>query len=129
MQTSRVSVTPMNWSACRPGGFKGLTIFTFIMPFTILSCFYFPYSVTIEACTPGGCTESSPTLAQTDPYFPEGQAPPRGDPITQTYISVIWSPPSRPNGPGIRYDLYRMKVRQPLETGKTMITFDMNFEY
>ncbi|XP_072017125.1 usherin-like [Amphiura filiformis] len=78
---------------------------------------YTQYSVTIEACTPGGCTESSPTLAQTDPYFPEGQAPPRGDPITQSYISVIWSPPSKPNGPGIRYDLHRMKVRQSLETG------------
>ncbi|XP_071790086.1 usherin-like isoform X2 [Asterias amurensis] len=78
---------------------------------------YTNYLVTLEACTIGGCTESSGTPAQTDPYFPEGQGAPRGDPITQTYISVTWSAPIKPNGPNIRYELHRMKLRQPLQPG------------
>ncbi|XP_022099403.1 usherin-like isoform X2 [Acanthaster planci] len=78
---------------------------------------YTNYMVTIEVCTIGGCTESSATPAQTDPYIPGGQAPPRGDAITQTYISVSWGPPTGPNGPNIRYELHRMKIRQPLQSG------------
>ncbi|XP_041469805.1 usherin-like [Lytechinus variegatus] len=78
---------------------------------------YTEYSVTIEACTAGGCTQSNPTSVRTDPTLPFGQMSPRGDAITQTYISVIWSPPSRPNGPNIRYELHRQKLRQPLSTG------------
>ncbi|XP_038072643.1 usherin-like isoform X1 [Patiria miniata] len=78
---------------------------------------YTNYLVSIEACTIGGCTESSGTPAQTDPYIPAGQAPPRGDAITQTYISVSWSPPTGPNGPNIRYELHRMKIREPLQPG------------
>lgn len=75
------------------------------------------FTVTIEACTAGGCTQSNPTPVTTDPTLPFGQSPPRGDAITQTYISVIWSPPVRPNGPNIRYELHRQKLREPLSTG------------
>ncbi|XP_033110841.1 usherin-like [Anneissia japonica] len=78
---------------------------------------YTEYSVTIEACTVGGCSESNPTRARTDPTFPQGQDPPTTTPITQNYISIIWDPPSRPNGPNIRYELARMKIREPLATG------------
>ncbi|XP_071494817.1 LOW QUALITY PROTEIN: usherin-like [Diadema antillarum] len=81
-----------------------------LIPFT-------DYSVTIEACTAGGCSQSTPTPVQTDPTLPSGQSPPYGNPITQTYISVIWSPPLRPNGPNVRYELHRQKLRQPLSTG------------
>ncbi|PIK62300.1 putative usherin [Apostichopus japonicus] len=85
---------------------------------------YTDYEVTIEACTVGGCTESDSTPGRTQSAPPQGQDAPRADPITQTYISVIWSPPTYPNGPGIRYGLQRQKVRQPLETG---IVFGLGF--
>ncbi|XP_071962430.1 usherin-like isoform X2 [Antedon mediterranea] len=78
---------------------------------------YTEYSVTIEACTIGGCSESNPARARTDPTFPQGQEPPNVTPITQNYISILWDPPSRPNGPSIRYELARMKIREPLATG------------
>ncbi|KAJ8045141.1 Usherin [Holothuria leucospilota] len=78
---------------------------------------YTDYEVTMEACTVAGCTESDSTPARTQPAPPQGQEAPRADPITQTYISVLWSPPAFPSGPGIRFELHRQKLRQPLETG------------
>ena len=65
--------------------------------------------------TDGGCTESTPTQVRTDPTQPSGQQPPVATPHSQTYISVLWQRPLRPNGPGLRYELARMKIRQPLQ--------------
>ncbi|CAD5123124.1 DgyrCDS11497 [Dimorphilus gyrociliatus] len=78
-----------------------------LIPFTT-------YSITIIACTDGGCTESQPTVIRTFPSGPKLQTPPKGNPISQTYISVIWSKPLQPNGPSLEYELARMKIRQPL---------------
>lgn len=36
-------------------------------------------------------------------------------PISDSYISVLWRPPIRPNGPNLRYELARSKIRQPLD--------------
>jgi usherin len=46
---------------------------------------------------------------------PEGQGPPLAIEISQTIISVAWQAPTRGNGPNIRFELSRMKLRQPLE--------------
>jgi usherin len=46
---------------------------------------------------------------------PEGQGPPLAIEISQTIISVAWQAPTRGNGPNVRFELSRMKLRQPLE--------------
>ncbi|XP_068088985.1 usherin isoform X3 [Hyperolius riggenbachi] len=92
---------------------------------TVLSCTvtdltpYTNYSVTVLACSGGGsflggCTESSPTLATTQPATPEGVSPPSLVPVSETFIAVSWQPPSRPNGPDIRFELLRRTIQQPL---------------
>ncbi|XP_077990481.1 usherin-like [Glandiceps talaboti] len=81
-----------------------------LVPYTL-------YSVTIQVCTGGGCSESDAVSVTTDAAMPEGLAPPRANAITQNYISVLWDHPTRPNGPNVRYELSRMKIRQPLTTG------------
>ena len=65
--------------------------------------------------TDGGCTEGIATEITTDPTLPSGQEMPVATPISDTYISIIWQPPLRPNGPNIRYELGRSKIRQPLD--------------
>ena len=63
----------------------------------------------------GGCTEGIATEITTDPTLPSGQELPVATPISDSYISIIWEPPLRPNGPNIRYELGRSKIRQPLD--------------
>ena len=65
--------------------------------------------------TDGGCTEGIATEITTDPTLPSGQEMPVATPISDSYISIIWEPPVRPNGPNIRYELGRSKIRQPLD--------------
>ncbi|ELU01149.1 hypothetical protein CAPTEDRAFT_219707 [Capitella teleta] len=76
---------------------------------------YTEYSVTVTACSDGGCSESPAVVVITSPSVPQGQAPPNPTPHSQTFISVVWAAPSLPNGPNIRYELSRLKIRQPLE--------------
>ncbi|XP_053315134.1 usherin [Spea bombifrons] len=80
---------------------------------------YTNYSVSVMACSGGdiyhgGCTESPPTQVTTYPAPPEGINPLTATPISETFITVSWQPPSRPNGPNIRYELLRRKILQPL---------------
>nr|XP_056708935.1 usherin [Euleptes europaea] len=87
-------------------------IITNLIPFT-------NYSVTIVACSGGGgyiggCTESLPTHMTTHPMLPQGISPLSVTPISESFIVVSWQPPSRPNGPHIRYELLRRKIQQPL---------------
>nr|XP_006813188.1 PREDICTED: usherin [Saccoglossus kowalevskii] len=77
---------------------------------------YTQYTVTVQACTGGGCTESNSVVITTDSDLPEGLDEPVATAITQNYIAVVWTPPNRPNGDNIRYELSRMKIRQPLST-------------
>uniref|UniRef100_A0ABM5FDT3 Usherin-like n=1 Tax=Pogona vitticeps TaxID=103695 RepID=A0ABM5FDT3_9SAUR len=87
-------------------------IVTNLIPFT-------NYSVTIMACSGGGgyiggCTESLPTFLATHPALPQGISPLSVTPISESFIAVTWQPPTRPNGPNIRYELLRRKIQQPL---------------
>ncbi|XP_069030560.1 usherin [Embiotoca jacksoni] len=80
---------------------------------------YTNYSITVLACSKGGghvggCTESLPTPATTLPTSPEGLAPLSVVAVSESFLAISWQPPSRPNGPNIRYKLLRRKTQQPL---------------
>ncbi|XP_041646715.1 usherin [Cheilinus undulatus] len=80
---------------------------------------YTNYSITVLACSKGGgnvggCTESLPSLATTLPTSPEGLKPLSVVTISESFLALSWQPPSRPNGPNIRYKLLRRKTHQPL---------------
>ena len=66
--------------------------------------------------TDAGCTESTIVNVRTDATLPEGQDPPLPIEISQTIISVAWTAPTRANGPNVRFELSRKKLRQPLES-------------
>ena len=61
------------------------------------------YSYAIQACTAGGCTNSSSASATTLEDLPEGFATPVLSALSATEISVQWSPPVRPNGAIVGY--------------------------
>uniref|UniRef100_A0A8D0R6P0 Usherin n=1 Tax=Sus scrofa TaxID=9823 RepID=A0A8D0R6P0_PIG len=87
-------------------------VVTRLIPFT-------NYSVTIVACSGGdghlgGCTESLPTPVTTHPALPQGLSPLSVIPLSPSYVGISWQPPSRPNGPNLRYELLRRKIQQPL---------------
>ncbi|XP_037397596.1 usherin [Pygocentrus nattereri] len=80
---------------------------------------YTNYSITILACSGGGgyvggCTESLPTSVTTLPTIPQGLASLSVVAISESFLAVSWRPPSRPNGPNMRYELLRRKTQQPL---------------
>ncbi|XP_041418335.1 usherin [Xenopus laevis] len=80
---------------------------------------YTNYSVSIVACSGGGsyfggCSESLPTYMTTHPTMPLGISPVSVTPISETFVVASWQPPSRPNGPNVRYELLRRKILQPL---------------
>ncbi|XP_039982949.1 usherin [Xiphias gladius] len=80
---------------------------------------YKNYSITVLACSEGdghvgGCTESLPTPATTLPTSPQGLAPLSVVAVSESFLAISWQPPSRPNGPNIRYKLLRRKTHQPL---------------
>ncbi|XP_056269140.1 usherin isoform X3 [Pseudoliparis swirei] len=77
------------------------------------------YSITVLACSNGGghvggCTESLPTPATTFPTIPEGLEPLSVVAVSESFLAISWEPPSRPNGPNVRYKLLRRKTHQPL---------------
>ncbi|KAM5206303.1 usherin isoform 2-T2 [Hipposideros larvatus] len=87
-------------------------VITHLIPFT-------NYSVTIVACSGGngylgGCTESLPTRVTTHPTLPHDVRPLSAIPLSESCVSISWQPPSRPNGPNLRYELLRRKIQQPL---------------
>ena len=59
---------------------------------------YTEYSVSVAACTAGGCTRSLPTSTRTAPRIPAAQAPPTVTNVTTTSIDIAWTPPGQPNG-------------------------------
>ncbi|XP_070842368.1 usherin [Chaetodon trifascialis] len=80
---------------------------------------YTNYSITLLACSVGGghvggCTESLPTPVTTLPTSPEGLEPLSIVAVSESFLAISWQPPSRPNGPNIRYKLLRRKTHQPL---------------
>ena len=64
---------------------------------------FMTYSYTIQACTAGGCSNSSSASATTLEDFPEDFASPVLSALSATEISVQWSPPARPNGAIVGY--------------------------
>ncbi|KAM4814939.1 usherin-like, partial [Thomomys bottae] len=77
------------------------------------------YCVTIVVCSGGhgylgGCTESLPTCVTTHPALPQEVSPLSVIPLSDSYVAISWQPPSRPNGPNLRYELLRQKIQQPL---------------
>ncbi|XP_038667644.1 usherin isoform X2 [Scyliorhinus canicula] len=93
---------------------------TSVLQYTVMDLVPFTnYSVTIVACTSGGgftggCTESLPSGVITHPTVSQGISPLVAMPISESFISVSWRPPTRPNGPNVRYELLRHKSKQPL---------------
>ncbi|XP_063040160.1 usherin [Engraulis encrasicolus] len=80
---------------------------------------YTAYSVTLLACSAGnghvgGCTESLPTPVTTLPTIPQGLGALNILPVSENFLNISWEPPSRPNGPNIRFELLRRKVQAPL---------------
>ncbi|GFO50464.1 usherin, partial [Plakobranchus ocellatus] len=82
---------------------------------------YTDYAVTVTACTSGGCTESMPSRIRTESTIPEPTPAPSPTAVSSSRISVLWQPSSSPNGPGINYELSRLKLKQPLDTTVTDI--------
>ncbi|XP_029001116.1 usherin isoform X2 [Betta splendens] len=80
---------------------------------------YTNYSVSVLACSKGGghvggCTESPATPVTTLPTIPQGLAPLSVVAVSESFLAISWQPPSRPNGPNVRYKLLRRKTQQPL---------------
>ncbi|XP_041108645.1 usherin [Polyodon spathula] len=80
---------------------------------------YTNYTVTVLACSgggghTGGCTESLPTSVTTLPTIPQGLSPLSVTIVSESFLVASWQPPSRPNGPNLRYELLRRKIWQPL---------------
>lgn len=72
---------------------------TNLQPFTL-------YTVRLEACNSVGCTQSTGTV-QTLESLPEFISPPQAMAINSSAILVSWSPPQRPNGVIVNYQLRR----------------------
>ncbi|KAK2920361.1 hypothetical protein Q8A73_002565 [Channa argus] len=80
---------------------------------------YTNYSISVLACSNGGgyvggCTESLPTPASTLPTSPQGLGPLSAVAVSESFLAISWQPPTRPNGPNVRYKLLRRKTHQPL---------------
>ena len=71
-----------------------------LIPFTA-------YSLSLVACTTGGCTESVATTATTDQANPESLESPELVVMSSNGIKVTWKSPEHPNGPMILYELRR----------------------
>uniref|UniRef100_A0A8D0L665 Usherin n=1 Tax=Sphenodon punctatus TaxID=8508 RepID=A0A8D0L665_SPHPU len=87
-------------------GLETSTVFWNLVPFT-------KYIFVLQACTSGGCLKSLPVTIITAQASPEDQHPPKIQSISSTELAVEWSPPIKPNGIIIRYELYMRGVLQP----------------
>uniref|UniRef100_A0A8B9CDD6 Usherin n=1 Tax=Anser brachyrhynchus TaxID=132585 RepID=A0A8B9CDD6_9AVES len=83
-------------------GLKTSAIIWNLMPFT-------KYVFSVQACTSGGCLKGQPVTVITAQAPPEGLLPPVIKTFSSTELSVEWSPPEKPNGIIIRYELYMRK--------------------
>ncbi|KAJ7988957.1 hypothetical protein DPEC_G00314570 [Dallia pectoralis] len=66
-----------------------------------------PYQLVLLACTNGGCTPSSPVLAQTLEAPPSGLSPPSLKVTGPESVEITWGPPVQPNGVVTGYELHR----------------------
>ncbi|XP_060102758.1 usherin [Heteronotia binoei] len=70
------------------------------------------YNFHVQACTSGGCLLKQPVAIMTAQAAPEEQLPPVIESTSSTELFVEWSPPKKPNGIIIRYELYMKGVLQ-----------------
>ncbi|XP_030233283.1 usherin [Gadus morhua] len=56
------------------------------------------YTVSVAACTGGGCTLSPPSRARTEESTPENVAAPLVTPLSPHALNVTWTAPDTPNG-------------------------------
>ncbi|KAJ7402273.1 hypothetical protein BTVI_87954 [Pitangus sulphuratus] len=87
-------------------GLKTSAIIWNLIPFT-------KYVFSVQACTSGGCLKSQPVTVVTAQAPPEGLHTPIVKTISATELAVEWSPPEKPNGIIIRYELYMRKKLKP----------------
>ncbi|MED6271244.1 hypothetical protein CHARACLAT_018192 [Characodon lateralis] len=64
------------------------------------------YSVTVAACTGGGCTRSPPSHVQTEESTPENVPEPLVIPLSPHSLNISWAPPETPNGVITSYGLW-----------------------
>ncbi|KAA8595473.1 hypothetical protein FQN60_010764, partial [Etheostoma spectabile] len=64
------------------------------------------YTITLAACTGGGCTLSPPSMAQTEESTPENVPAPLVIPLSPHALNVSWTPPGTPNGIITSYGLW-----------------------
>ncbi|KAM9860567.1 LOW QUALITY PROTEIN: usherin [Aulostomus maculatus] len=64
------------------------------------------YTITLAACTGGGCTLSAPVEAQTEESTPENVPAPTVTPLSPHALNVSWTPPDTPNGVITSYGLW-----------------------
>ena len=81
---------------------------------------YTVYSYTVEVCTGGGCTMSSPSNPRTAQAAPSGVHPPVLEAVSALAIRISWSTPDKPNGIITQYELYQVGESLPLYTGLGM---------
>ncbi|XP_052001042.1 usherin [Xyrauchen texanus] len=65
------------------------------------------YNLVLSACTNGGCTDSSPTSAQTSEAPPSGMPAPTLKVTGPESVEVTWREPIKPNGVITGYELHR----------------------
>ena len=78
---------------------------------------YTVYSYTVEACTGGGCTGSSPSSLRTAQAAPSGVLPPVLEALSALAIRTSWGVPNKPNGIITRYQLFQVGESSPRYTG------------
>ena len=66
---------------------------------------YVEYTISIQACTAGGCGEGPTSLIRTQPSYPRQQPPPTAIAISNSSLRVRWKEPDFPNGPIQYYSL------------------------
>ncbi|GFR82563.1 usherin, partial [Elysia marginata] len=82
-----------------------------LVPFTEYS-----YRVNVRNGADGGCTESTPTRMRTEAATPAPPPAPSPTAVSSSRISILWQASPSVNGPGVRYELSRLKFKQPLDT-------------
>ena len=74
---------------------------------------YTVYSYTVEACSGGGCTESSPSSHRTSQARPSGVHPPVLQALSAVAIRISWRMPEKPNGVITKYQLFQAGEDSP----------------
>ncbi|XP_077419247.1 usherin isoform X1 [Vanacampus margaritifer] len=71
------------------------------------------YTVTLEACSSGGCTSTSPLSLLTAAAPPQNQSPPKVTATGPHTLFASWEPPAQPNGVITRYEVFLRGPVQP----------------